>query len=287
MKNFISLIALYSLFLASCTKEETSQPPQVIVSEKTMLNVSYGTAVSQNMDVYLPANRTTATTKVVIMIHGGGWSTGDKADFTSYVDTLKNRLPSYAIININYRLASTGVNLFPTQENDVKSAIDFIYSKRGEYGISDKFVLLGASAGAHLAMLHAYKYTTPVKIKAVIDFFGPADMTAMYNNPASIYAPPAAIAAVVGGTPASNPLIYQQSSPINYVTAQTPPTLILQGGVDILVAPSQSSALQFKLESMGVIHEYVFYPTENHGWTGANLVHSFQKIQFFLAANVQ
>ena len=65
--------------------------------------------------------------------------------------------------------------------------------------ISDKFVLLGASAGGHLSLLHAYKYTTPVKIKAVVDFFGPTDLVDMYNNPASIFAPPAAIAAVVGG----------------------------------------------------------------------------------------
>jgi acetyl esterase/lipase len=238
------------------------------------------------MDVYLPANRTESATKVIILIHGGGWSSGDKADFTVFVDTLKRRLPGYAIFNINYRLATGTVNLFPTQENDVKAAISFIYSKRTEYAISDKFVLLGTSAGGHLSLLQANKYVIPVKIKAVVDFYGPTDLVEMYNNPASIFAPPSALSAVIGATPVTNPVLYQQSSPINFVTAQSPPTIILQGGVDVLVSPSQSATLNNKLQTFGVIHQYVFYPTENHGWTGANLTDSFDKIAVFLNTNV-
>jgi acetyl esterase/lipase len=238
------------------------------------------------MDIYLPADRSSATTKVIILVHGGGWTLQDKSDFTPYVDTLKKRLPQFAIFNINYRLATGSSNFFPAQENDVKAALEFIFSKIADYKISQKFVLLGASAGAHLSLLQAYKYTSPVKIKAVVDFFGPTDMIDMYNNPASSWAPASAIAAIVGATPTSNPVLYQQSSPINFVTAQSPPTIILQGGADVLVSPSQSIALNNKLQTMGVAHQYVFYPSENHGWFGANLSDSFDKIQAFLMANV-
>lgn len=279
------LILAVSLSMISCQKESGTGGP-AIITEQSQMNVSYGTDASQKMDIYLPAARFTAATKVMVLIHGGGWSTGDKADFTAYVDTLKRRLPGYAIFNINYRLAAGGTHLFPTQENDVKAAIEFIYSNRNEYKISDKYVLLGTSAGAHLSLLHANKYTMPVKIKAVVDFFGPADLVDMYNNPASIFAPPAALAAVTGATPTTNLTLYQQSSPITFVTAQSPPTIILQGGTDILVSPSQSVALKNKLQSFGVIHQHVLYATENHGWTGANLTDSFDKIALFLAANV-
>jgi acetyl esterase/lipase len=274
------LFFLLSLVLFACKKKDSALP------EQTTLNVSYGTDAAQKMDVYLPPGRNTSSTRVIILIHGGGWATGDKADFTDYVDTMKKRLPGYAVLNINYRLATGVSNLFPTQENDVKAAVEFIYSKRAEYNISDKFVLLGASAGAHLSLLQAYKYAAPVKIKAVVDFFGPVDLTAMYNNPASIFAPPAALAAVIGATPTSNAALYQQSSPINFVTAQSPPTIILQGGIDPLVSPSQAVALNVKLQTMGVTHQYVFYLTESHGWTGADLTDSFDKIQAFLTANV-
>lgn len=277
-------IALVSILVASCQKEENPDSgPSTAVSQA---NVSYGADAAQKMDVYLPAGRTTANTKVIILIHGGGWSSGDKDGFGTFIDTLKKRLPGYAIFNINYRLASFSGNLFPTQENDVKAAIEFIYNKRNEYVISDKFVLLGVSAGGHLSLLQAYKYTTPVKIKAVVDFFGPTDLVDMYNNPASASAPPAALALVVGGTPTTAATLYQQSSPINFVSAQSPPTIILQGGDDPLVAPSQSVSLDTKLQTFGVVHQYVFYPTEGHGWLGANLVDSFDKIEAFLTANV-
>jgi len=278
MKNWL-LFLFTAVFLSSCKKEDE-------LAEQNQVDASYGADAAQKMDIYLPGGRSGSSTKVIILIHGGGWSTGDKTDFNAYVDTLKKRLPGYAIFNINYRLATGVPNLFPTQENDVKAAIGFIYSKRAGYAISDKFVLLGASAGAHLSLLQAYKYSSPVKIKAVVDLFGPTDLVDMYNNPASIFAPPAAVAAVVGATPLSNPTLYLQSSPINFATAQSPPTIILQGGVDILVSPSQSVALKNKLQSLGVIYQYVFYPTENHGWTGANMVDSFDKIQLFLTTNV-
>lgn len=279
------VISVICFLIISCQKEDNGNGSPVL-QEEAKLNTSYGTDAAQKMDIYLPANRTTGSTKVIIMIHGGGWSSGDKTDFTSYVDTLKRRLPGYAIFNINYRLAAGSNNLFPTQENDVKAAIEFIYNKRVEYSISDKFVLLGASAGAHLSLLQAYKYTAPVKIKAVVDFFGPADMVEMYNNPASVLAPPAAVAAVVGATPVTNLALYQQSSPVTFVSAQSPPTIILQGGVDVLVSPAQSAGLNNKLQLAGVIHQLVLYPTENHGWVGANLTDSFDKIALFLAANV-
>jgi len=236
----------------------------------------------------LPANRTTATTKVMILIHGGGWTTGDKADFSLYMDTLKKRIPDYAIFNINYRLASfPSNNPFPTQELDVKAAVDFIYSNRSTYLVSDKFVLMGASAGGHLSLLQAYKYHSPANIKAVVDFFGPTDMADMYNNPGAY--PPISIALLLSGTPTTNPTMYQQSSPLTFANASSCPTIILQGGLDPLVNPTtQSVALKNKLTTAGVINQYVFYPSGGHGdWDAATNTDAFNKIQVFLAANVQ
>jgi acetyl esterase/lipase len=280
MRFTLVSILLLSLAFSSCKKDDGTEQDMSV----TMLNVSYGTNAQQKMDVYLPANRNTTNTKVIIMIHGGGWNTGDKADFNEYVDSLKKREPSYAIFNINYRLANTP-DIFPAQELDVKAAVEFINNKRSEYLISDKFALIGASAGAHLALLQGYKYSTPIKPKAIIDFFGPTDLVALYNNPPNPLVQPQLLT-VTGGTPTTNSTLYTQSSPINFVSSQSPPTMILHGGVDIVVSPSQSVLLSTKLITAGVTQQYVFYPTENHGWVGANLSDSFNKIQAFLAANV-
>src|SRR6187401_687690 len=279
MRSGLLLLILFSLVSSSCKKDDSPEQDMSV----TMLNVSYGTNSQQNMDVYLPATRSTTDTKVMIMIHGGAWNSGDKADFNEYVDSLKKREPTYAIFNINYRLANVS-DLFPAQELDIKAAVEFIYNKRQEYKISDKFVLVGASAGAHLALLQGYKYSTPVKPKAIIDFFGPTDLVDMYNNPPNALVQPLLVA-VTGVTPTANTL-YTQSSPINFISSQSPPTMILHGGTDIVVAPSQSVLLDTRLQTAGVIHQYFFYPTEGHGWVGANLSNSFNKIQAFLAANV-
>lgn len=247
-------------------------------------DVPYGSDAQQKMDIYLPADRNKATTKVLIVIHGGWWYGGDKKDVIGYIDNLKRREPSYAIFNINYRLA-TIPNLFPTQELDVKAAVEFIYNKRFQYNISDKFVLFGVSAGAHLALLQGYKYSTPVKPKAIIDFSGPSDLFDMYNNPANSYTRQLLVE-VTGSTPTSNNTIYNQSSPINFVSSESPPTIIFHGGTDIVIPSSQSIALNTKLQIASFNHQFHFYPTNGHAWL-SNLTDAFNKIEAFLAANVQ
>lgn len=283
MKKFIIAFTTV-IFLTSCQREEPSIDNPAS-KEQTLSNISYSSDARQNMDIYLPANRNSSTTNVIILIHGGAWIEGDKNDFAGYITTLKQRLPGYAIFNINYRLAINNQNPFPAQEMDVKQAIEFIYHKTGEYAVSKNFALLGASAGGHLALLQAYKYETPVKIKVVIDFFGPTDLIGMYNaSPNPLIKP--LLESVTGGTPSTHSELYLQSSPINFISAQTPPTLILQGGMDPLVNASQSIILRDQLQQANVLHQYVFYPMEGHGWTGANLTDSFEKIEAFLKTNM-
>ncbi|MEO7047653.1 MAG: alpha/beta hydrolase [Ferruginibacter sp.] len=285
MKN-ICLVFLSLILLYSCKKTENIPGS---IAGSTQLNIAYSADAAQKMDIYLPANRTTTTTKVLIMIHGGAWTGGDKKDMTPFVDTLKHRLPGYAIFNINYRLSANPYNLFPTQEMDVKTAVEYIYNHRSDYLISDKFVLLGASAGAHLAMLQAYKYNTPVKVKAVVDFFGPSDLTDMYNNPvAGNPLLSLLVAQAVGVIPAQNQTLYNNSSPVNFITAASAmPTIMLHGGTDPLVNPSQSVAVQTKLNTAGINNQYVFYPSGGHGdWNAVTYADAFSKIQSFITTNV-
>ena len=287
MKKYQLLFALIFLILVvSCNKpENVVTSPNKIVA-KTLLNVSYGSDALQKMDMYLPAERSTSSTKVLVMIHGGEWESGDKSELNNYIDSIKRRFPDYAVFNINYRLSISGNNVFPTQENDVKSALQFIIDNAANYFISKKVVLLGLSAGGQLALLQAYKYNTPVVPKAVISFYGPSDLTELYNNPTSPLIPPA-LALIVGKTLAQDPALYSNSSPINFVSSASPPTLLFHGGLDSLVRPSQSVSLQTRLTADGVINQYIYYPNENHGWTGVTLSDSFNKMQSFLEANVK
>jgi acetyl esterase/lipase len=281
MKKQLFLVAILAISFAACKKKD-KPVDNLPLAAQSFSNVSYGTDGRNIMDVYLPAGRTETSTPVLIMIHGGGWSEGSKADFIPFVDTMKRRLPNYAVFNINYRLAVNGSNLFPAQEQDVKKCIEFIYSKRSEYKISDKFVLAGASAGGHLALLHSYKYTSPVKVKAVVDFFGPTELTQFYNNPPT-FLTPILLFNVTGTTPSLNPTLYQQSSPLGFVSSTSSPTIILQGGADIVVSASQSTLLRDRLVTQGVAHQFVFYPNGGHGdWNAATYTDAFTKIEAFI-----
>jgi acetyl esterase/lipase len=292
MKIAVRTIVLFSwLFMISCSKDESDMAPPDDNAAKTMMNVAYGADAAQVMDIYLPAGRSTNTTKVMLLIHGGGWTGGDKNDPLSFpfVDSIKRRLPAYAVFNINYRLSANPLNLFPTQEMDIKAATEFIVSKRSEYGISDKFVIVGASAGAHLAMLQSYKYNSVVKPKAVVSFFGPSDLLDMYNNPVGGNTLISfTLGRTIGKTASEDPAIYNSSSPINFISSSTAmPTILLHGGLDPLVKPQQSIAVKDKLAQAGIASQYVFYPNAGHGdWDGPTYTDAFNKIEVFLTQQV-
>jgi acetyl esterase/lipase len=272
-------VVIFPLLIAACRKE---QPP---VKELISKDVSYGVSAQQKMDIYLPADRNSTETKTIFVIHGGGWVQGDKSEMNQFVDTLRKRLQGYAVVNLNYRLAYNNTsNLFPTQENDVKSAIEYYVDNAEEFMVSDDLVLLGASAGGHLAMLHAYKNDPAGHVRAVVDFFGPFDLASMWGygivHQLILYG-------ATGVLLVDNPAIYSSSSPSEFITAGIPPTIALQGGTDPLVLPSQTSLLISSLDAAGVINQLVYYPAEGHGWTGANMVDSFNKIVTFISDNVE
>ncbi len=274
-----AVFGLLPLLIAACSKDP------LMAQEMITKDVSYGETAQQKMDIWLPADRSRTATKTVIVIHGGGWVQGDKSEMAQYVDSLRKRMPDYAFVNLNYRLAyNNSVNVFPVQENDVKAAIGYYLDHASEYMVSNDLILLGASAGGHLAMLHAYKNDPEKHVKAVVDFFGPFDLVSMWNyglvHQLILYG-------AIGVFPVDNPAIYASSSPSAYVTANCPPTIALQGGADPLVPPAQTTLLISMLAGAGVQNQLVYYPAESHGWSGANLVDSFNKIERFIADHVE
>jgi acetyl esterase/lipase len=281
-------VILLSSVLFSCQKEQSSEINGVAAA--TFLNISYGTDPLQNMDIYLPKGRSASLTKVIVMIHGGAWASGDKSELTPFVDTFKRRLSDYAIFNINYRISAAPLNVFPTQENDVKAAMEFISGKSMVYGISDKYALLGASAGGHLALLQGYKYSSPVKPRAIASLSGPTDLVDMYMNPVGgnpILS--GLLASAIGKTLTQDPQLYANSSPITFITSSAPPTILLYGSDDPLVSPTQATSVKDKLIAANVTNQYVLYGGTGHvdTWDNIVLFDAFNRIQAFLIANVK
>jgi acetyl esterase/lipase len=279
-----NLVILAGLLLFGDPAQTYNNP--LYLPAETLTNVAYGVDPRHKMDIYLPEGRDTISTKLMILLHGGGWTRGDKNEFNPYIAGLMERLPGYAFANINYRLFDNGVHKFPDQENDIRAAVGFLLNKSGEYGFSKNIVLMGASAGAHLALLQGYKNMGEIKPKAIVSFFGPTDLEHLYRNP-GFPAVPFLLGSITGTTPDKDPEFYKASSPIQYVNKQSPPTLLLHGGNDNLVPAEQSRLLNNKLKKLGVKQDLIIYPEAGHGWRGRNLEDSFNKIKAFLDANVK
>ncbi len=275
-------MALMTVGNVSCKKKDSTNNNTISALE--LKDVSYGSDPAQKMDVYLPANRSSSNTKALVLIHGGAWISGDKADFNDVITALKPLLPDFAFFNINYRLAAfPNVNVWPTQVNDVNAALSFINSKASDYLVNtSKMGIGGASAGAHLALIKAYQ--SPANFKAVADLFGPTDMKDMYNSNPSYQM---VLGLFMSGTPTANPSAYTSASPLYMVNTNTPPTIIFHGTLDNLVPVHQSDSLNNRLANFNITRQYVKYVGAGHGWTGSDLTDTYLKLAAFIKQHVQ
>ncbi|MDC7685202.1 alpha/beta hydrolase [Asticcacaulis sp. BYS171W] len=121
---------------------------QAIAAGAQKQTLSYGTNSLQAIDVYTPANAKNAP--MIVMVHGGAWKIGDKANTGSIENKLKHWLPKgYIVISVNYRLLPTADAY--AQADDIATALAFIQNNAAKWGGDvDRLILMGHSAGAQL-----------------------------------------------------------------------------------------------------------------------------------------
>ncbi|MFP9099792.1 alpha/beta hydrolase fold domain-containing protein [Flavobacterium sp. RHBU_24] len=282
MKTKFLLLFIFAGLLSACSSDDNNNQQQAPLAAAEYANVQYGTDPGQTMDVYLPAGRT-ADTKVIILIHGGAWIAGSKEDFADFIPVIKQEFPDDAIVNINYRLATETSAAFPKQMEDLQKVIAFL--KNSDYVIDNTYALIGASAGAHLAMLYGYEYDTAHEVKAICDIVGPAD----FFDPEYVSNPlyPFAAQYLLGTTTPTQQQI-ESVSPIAHITAQSPPTLSFYGGADPLIPATQGPRLKAALDEAGVVNEFNFYATGGHGdWDDATYEDVYLRITSFFEAHFE
>ncbi|SFU10835.1 Acetyl esterase/lipase [Algoriphagus locisalis] len=264
----------------SCTSEQDGNPSGELAA-LDLSDQSYGSKSTQILDVYLPAGRSIEDTPLLIYIHGGAWIEGSKDEFKQFRTALSAALPDYAFVSINYSLydLGSGINKFPTQENDVIEAISYVQSKTAEWNISDTIILAGASAGGHLALLHAYKHESVGDIKAVVAFFPPTDLAALYDFS---FLTVTGLGGLLGGDPVERAEAYADSSPITFIDSQSVPTLFFHGSEDTVVPISQSLLLESVLIEAGVVHKFTTVPNQGHGFTLETYPSLFQQAAVFI-----
>lgn len=275
---------MFLVLYFGCSKDNPDEPTPTtepeVVEAYVALNVFYGSDENQVFDIYLPENRTTST-KTIILIHGGSWVSGDKSDMNTIKSFISTLHPNVGIINMNYTLSGVNNPPVPMQTEDISAVVDYLSTNKSSLIISDDIGFIGVSAGAHLSLLWSYAYDANNQVDMVCSIVGPTNFTDpnYYDNP--LYQP---VFQLFG-----NPSIefLESASPYYRATATSPPTQLFYGGMDPLVPTSQGVEMDAQLTTLGVTHEFHFYPDEGHGWEGANLLDTTTKISTFIETYIE
>ncbi|MGH2552744.1 MAG: alpha/beta fold hydrolase [Chitinophagaceae bacterium] len=267
--NRLIFFSLVAAVLFSCSPDPISSPPNPTpgpLKDTTIQNISYGSNGSQKLDLGLPANRTTATALVVV-VHGGGWATGDKSELTWLLNGLKQR--GFAVANINYRLTLNNPDNYKMQVDDLDSAVRFTLRLAPVYTFNgQKIYIVGHSAGGHLSLCYAYTRNADGIVKAAGSLAGPTDLFAMAYYNFNLYNPilqPYLGVPLFPTSPAATQR-YQDCSPYFQATTTAAPTIFFHGDLDPVVNIDQSTNMFSKLAILGVDKKMVTYALTFHDW---------------------
>jgi acetyl esterase/lipase len=212
-------------------------------------SVVYRKLGGEELGLDLYSQRSSSRRPGVLVIHGGSWQSGDNRQLAALNRYLAGQ--GYLVAAMNYRLAPQ--HKFPAAAEDVSEAIGYLKAHAAEIGFdTNRLVLIGRSAGAQLALLAAYTARDPA-IRGVIAMYGPPDLRFSYTFPANpaVLDSRGLLKAYLGSDPDDMPNTYLAASPFYFVGPAAPPTLLIHGGRDELVAEVQSERLATRLAAYG------------------------------------
>ena len=237
--------SLYSAYLSTLkTHPETKWVDELhtdaVAEKKNIVYCEMG-ARKLSLDVFYPTQKNKKTRTAILIIHGGGWRTGNRTQHYAMAQRLANL--GYVCITPEYRLSTEA--LFPAAVNDIKTSLRWVRSRAKEYNIDpEKIAVLGFSAGGELA---AFMGTTngiaefegkdcTVKsssnVQAVIDIDGILAFIHPESGEGDDSKRISAATNWFGYSKTDNPELWKKGSPLTYAGKNTPPTLFINSGVD-------------------------------------------------------
>lgn len=277
MMKCLPFLALTLAAHATSPKPLPPAPEGVTIRQ----NLDYlGPGRQEKLDLYSPASRPDSTrSPAVLIIHGGGWTSGDKAGEREFITGTTLAKAGYVCASINYELRSP--NRWPTNLHDCKNAVRWLRVNAEKLRIDPARIgVIGGSAGGHLALMVAYtsdnKDLDPGalypgvsdRVSACVDMYGISDVVTRqgtdgsgkpdgkYRQSTQLF--PESLAAA--------PEKWKLASPVSHITRDSPPTLILHGTRDTTVDRDQSKELETKLKAAGVESRLIMVEGANHAW---------------------
>lgn len=251
---------------------------------KAYTDLSYGEKPANKFDLYVPTDNIKETYGLIVYLHAGGFTTGDKADDAKMLQWFCSL--GYVTAGINYTLFSDenpDANIY-TQSMEIKESIPFVLAEAEKLGYKiDRMAISGGSAGGCLALLYAYRDAaeSPVPVRMVFEGVGPSSF---YPEDWKCYGLDQSAEAAVGlfgqmtgkvitpemfGTPEYDELV-KDTSALYWVNENTVPTVMAYGMYDKFQPFEGSVRLDAALTENGVPHEYIVFEHSGHGLQNDN-----------------
>ncbi len=230
---------------------------------RPQLDLKYGPYAENTLDIYRPLSLYDTPSEVVILLHGGNWTGGAKWFLQPTVDSLQKARKNLTIVNINYRTGPTGTkSLFDCQQEDIRACVDFLKKNASLYNIrKERFAIMGASAGGHIALAYAYK-DEQQNIHTVIGMSAITDLSIKELSGPDLHN---SIQFMVGQNYSSSDhskLI--AASPVHLANVRSPRTILLYGAKDDVVYLRQQTLLREKLLALRIPNALYFLKNETH-----------------------
>jgi acetyl esterase len=231
-------------------------------------DIEYGRAegVSLKLDAYVPDGPGPFAS--VIVVHGGGWSAGDKQKNAQLLFAPLTKA-GFAWFTINYRLWPQ--YHYPAAVDDLVTAIRFVREHAAEYKVDrGRIAICGESAGGHLVSLVGARYGRDLSVAAVVAFYAPSDMESLAFGEDSTAVATRAVSGflgIAGPGPQASKLL-REASPLTWVKRDMPPFLLIHGTADKTVPFAQSLKMEARIKQVGARCE--LFPVEGAPhWFGA------------------
>lgn len=246
---------------------------------KVYTDLPYGDGAANRFDLYVPADTTQETYGLVVYLHAGGFTSGDKSGDAEMLKWLCSR--GYVAAGINYTLfndENPNANVY-TQSLEIRDSIPFVMAEAEKLGYKlDRMAISGGSAGHCLAMLYAYRdaEASPLPVKLVFGAVGPScfypedwGVFGFDQNPDAA----AAMFSVMSGKQIAPDMFgtadYDEAirdiSAVAWVNEGSVPTVCAYGAYDKMQAFPASIRLDAALTENRVPHEYIVFPHSGHG----------------------
>ncbi len=263
MHRRYSLFLIAAGLLAGCGTVEVIEgetvaeaPAPTVPAEKkfSMTTITYKEGL--DLDLYIPQAPEdafkVAAPELIVLIHGGGWSTGKRTDLAKLAEFFAER--HFAVATISYRLSPAAY--WPAPLEDVRAAVKFLKEKSSKYGYSTRRIIAGGeSAGGHLSMWLGVKGD----VQTVLSISGLHDLSIKMTKEGESYK------IVQKALGPQYPEGIKAFSPLNFVTKKMCPTFFIHGLKDPWVQFEHSQVAEQKLQKLGVRTKLSLVPGMGHG----------------------